>query len=78
MNERDLELALEAGFDGREDWPLTLQAFANLIRADEREACAELCDGWDVLPGGHEYTPQQLSKNLTKTIASFIRARGAK
>ena len=42
----------------------------------EREACAKLCDGWDFVPGGHEFTPQQLTKNLTETIANHIRARG--
>jgi hypothetical protein len=42
----------------------------------EREACAKLCDGWDFVPGGHEFTPQQLTKNLTGTIAAHIRARG--
>ena len=42
----------------------------------EREACAKVCDGWDFLPGGHEFTSQQLVKNLTETIAHHIRARG--
>ena len=52
--------------------------FEALVRADEREACAKLCDGWDFVPGGHEFTPQQLTKNLTETIANHIRARGNK
>ena len=42
----------------------------------EREACAKVCDGWDFVPGGHEFTSQQLVKNLTDTIATQIRARG--
>ena len=42
----------------------------------EREACAKVCEGWDFVPGGHEFTPQQLTKNLTNTIATNIRARG--
>ena len=41
----------------------------------EREACAKVCEGWDFVPGGHEFTPQQLTKNLTDTIAAQIRAR---
>ena len=41
----------------------------------EREACAKVCEGWDFVPGGHEFTPQQLTKNLTRTIAHHIRAR---
>ena len=55
MNERIKELAVQAGLDAkeiREDESLTLYAFedfdierfAELIRADEREACAALCD----------------------------------
>jgi hypothetical protein len=59
-------------FERRED----LEAFAELVRADEREACAKVCEGWDFVPGGHEFTPQQLTKNLTETIARHIRARG--
>jgi hypothetical protein len=50
--------------------------FEALVRADEREACAKVCEGWDFVPGGHEFTPQQLTKNLTDTIAARIRARG--
>jgi len=49
----------------------------NAAIAAEREACARVCDGWDFVPGGHEFTPQQLVKNLTETIAHNIRARGA-
>jgi hypothetical protein len=45
-------------------------------RLAEREACWRLCEGWDFIPGGHEFTPQQLTKNLTDTIAAHIRARG--
>jgi hypothetical protein len=41
----------------------------------ERDACAKVCEGWDFVPGGHEFTPQQLTKNLTRTIAHHIRAR---
>jgi len=52
-----------------------LERFAILVAAAEREACAKLCDGWDFLPGGHEFTPQQLVKNITSTIANRIRAR---
>ena len=38
MNERDKELALEAGFDGRREWPPMYEKFADLIRADTMEA----------------------------------------
>ena len=52
-----------------------LRTWQRAIQA-EREECAKLCDGWDFVPGGHEFTPQQLTKNLTETIATRIRARG--
>ena len=48
MNERDKELAKQVGISDYEieDYDL-LAMFATLIRADEREACAELCEQWD-------------------------------
>ena len=42
MNERDKELALKAS-DSKTGW-LDRQKFADLIRADEREANAKVCD----------------------------------
>ena len=42
MNERDKELALKAS-DAKTGW-LDRQKFADLIRADEREACAKVAD----------------------------------
>jgi hypothetical protein len=51
-------------------------AFAQLVAQKEREECAKVCEGWDFVPGGHEFTSQQLTKNLTETIATCIRARG--
>ena len=52
MNERIKELAEVAGFDFIELWDGyavecdddQLQRFAELVRQDEREACAKLCD----------------------------------
>ena len=47
MNERDKELARQAGFviQSDENWFNDMvQKFADLIRADEREACAKVCD----------------------------------
>lgn len=50
MNERLKELAEQAGGVWSEDWgcfmsgTLNLTRFTELIRQDEREACAKLCD----------------------------------
>ena len=57
MNERIKELAEQAGFDDVTDYKWEcrhdhLERFAELVRQDEREACARLCDehakeSWD-------------------------------
>ena len=51
MNERIKELAEQAGFNlGRFDvgsaslLPRRIERFAELVRQDEREACAKLCE----------------------------------
>ena len=51
MNERTKELAEQAGFEKQthliDSWECglkELERFAELIRADEREACAALCE----------------------------------
>ena len=53
MNERIKELAVQAGlsreFSVSGLWladDQELERFAELVRADEREACALLCDDW--------------------------------
>ena len=52
MNERDKELAEQAGFwqEHTNTWMCTGEAiknFADLIRADEREACADIAENWN-------------------------------
>lgn len=47
MNERIKELAEQAGlpkYITRELCPTVIERFADLVRQDEREACAALCD----------------------------------
>ena len=43
---------------------LDVEKFAELVRADEREACAEVCDEWNTA--------------ITDKLAAAIRARGEK
>ena len=61
------EMAREAGFS---EWavktPRDLERFAELVRADEREACAKVAD---------EYA-NGLERNYSEIIADTIRARG--
>ena len=48
-----IEMAMEAGFtqpEGEtwyEAFPQCIERFAELVRADEREACAKVCDEYD-------------------------------
>ena len=75
MNERDIELARQAGLEFTYDpteTPMSvfveargedLETFADLIRADEREACAQVCES-------HVRHPSRLH------FAEAIRARG--
>ncbi len=49
MNERIKELAEQAGYNDKADWyreydKFDLEQFAELVRQDEREACAKLCE----------------------------------
>jgi len=47
MNERDKELRDQATLFDHD--AINLAIFAELIRADEREACAQVCEGHDEL-----------------------------
>ncbi len=56
-----IEMAREAGDVLNKEW---LERFAELVRADEREECAEECDEW--IKNGSA---------LAEDIAAAIRAR---
>lgn len=70
MNERIRELAEQAGLKFSKDWGecytgnVQIERFAELIRQDEREACAKLCDDWLV------------GRDDICEVAKAIRARG--
>jgi hypothetical protein len=70
-----LEISQMLGETTPAELDVFLRTWQRAIQA-EREECAKICEGWDFVPGGHEFTPQQLTKNLTDTIAARIRARG--
>jgi hypothetical protein len=57
------------GFDRDGDYTEELKAFEALIRADESEACAKVCDDYDV-----KY--DVCSSDTAESIAAAIRARG--
>ena len=59
-----IEMAREAGLVGGPVYARGLERFAELVRADEREACASIADSMDPLQDG--------------AIAFVIRARGNK
>ena len=76
------ELAEQAGIKFSKDWGecytgnVQLERFAELVRQDEREACAKVCESMGVHPalnvwgGGPEWYQRQ------KECAAAIRARG--
>ena len=81
MNERDIELAKQAGlyFATDVNWMPIIgmeyaEKFANLIRADEREACAKLCDDLAMEVGNKNF----IAVDQRKFCAKQIRARGEK
>jgi hypothetical protein len=68
MNKIDKALALQSRLitnEMRGIYPDTLQEFADLVRADEREACAKVCEKW---------TPTDVDGFCP--AAAAIRARG--
>jgi len=74
MNERDIELAAEAeayadyNFKGEVYWREAYESrLIDLIRADEREACAKVCD---------EFGKEWFCQETTIEISKEIRARG--
>ena len=73
-----IELAKQVVYDGSNIAIFTignLQAFAKLVAEKEREACAEICDGfylsWINIQGRYEFMGEGASE-----CAGAIRARG--
>ena len=67
-----IEMAREAGLwpAVTDIFPKELKAFAELVRAEEREACAKLCDVEE------ETANQETWYQCAKELAKQIRARG--
>ena len=83
MNERIKELALQAGINSPDRFKLTvnhmatfrLEKFAALVAAQEREACAKVCD--DLLaPDIYTDTDKSMWDVTCTDCAAAIRARG--
>ena len=64
-----IEMAREAGIIHPEMVVKTLEAFAELVRADESEACAKVCDS-----AGHHWSG--VFAHALFELAEAIRARG--
>jgi hypothetical protein len=81
MNERIKELAEQAGIRFTPDWGecytgnVQIERFAELIRADEREACAKLCETIGVHPALNVYNGGPEWYQRQKKCAAAIRAR---
>ena len=73
------DMAQEAGMTGLEAGGLfdNFLAFEALVRADEREACAKVCE--KAIASIWEYSPEdvkQTGTNVCNNLAAAIRARG--
>lgn len=78
-----MEMARESWLDvyglghDRNSFVKALQDFENLVREDEREACAKVCD--DALTKIWEYHSAEVKSaagNVCTNLATAIRARG--
>lgn len=70
MNERLKELVRQAKPSPNLIWEdAELERFAELVRQDEREACAKLVEG------GHHVHPKAPDSVWAKTVARLVRAR---
>ncbi len=85
MNERTKEIMFKAGIvamnaDHVVFEKLQLERFAELVRQDEREACAKLCEEFAKFFGEKgEYATHELHRREWETLvgcAKAIRARG--
>jgi hypothetical protein len=71
-----LDLALEAGFadeKGTIHAAYQLKAFEALVRADEREACAKVCED---INAKYEWPDDVAERVASQWCADAIRARG--
>jgi hypothetical protein len=76
MNQELMDMAKQADLQiDKTCWGVELEAFAALVAAAEREACAEICDGfylsWINIHGRYEFMGEGASE-----CAGAIRARG--
>ena len=77
-----MEMAREAGFEGCAEltWEGVicteeLEAFAEMVRADEREACAKVCDELPA-PDIYSHTDKSMWDVTCMDCADAIRSRG--
>jgi len=63
-----IEMAREAGLVGGPVYARGLERFAELVRADEREACAKVCE-----EVGEE--SDSFTRDILRSTAAAIRAR---
>ena len=75
-----IELAKQAGFQDA-DWNYIkgLEKFANLVAAQEREACAKVCEQSEIpmpIDVWHGSTKKEMTAYTALALAAAIRARG--
>ena len=79
MNKKFKELAEQAGYDIKDNCPMgrefdifDIEHFAQLVRQDERETCAKLCDDLAGQVGNKNF----IAVDQRKFCAKQIRAKG--
>lgn len=71
MNERDIELIDQSSTENDLVRYFNMSKLIELIRADEREECAKVCE--EIM---EEHNPFDRQANIARSCASGIRARG--
>jgi len=80
-SEEIIEMARQVGiiFHGLGNTPEELEAFAKLVAAKEREACAKVCEQSEILIDinvWHGSTKKEMTQHTALALANAIRARG--
>jgi len=74
-----ISMAREAGVHVYPEFEKAFEHFAELIRADEREACAKVCDNFEILRTMGVHPDYLVGKEMAATqLAHAIRTRSNK
>ena len=75
-NRDTIEMAREAGWTSYDSQDERFKTLVALVRADEREACAKLCEETEVVQTTYCMTLHDKGAETLRNAAAAIRARG--